>query len=330
MKPRIVLTLGMFVGAAATMGAQSPNCPGGALGSPALITQDACQKAVDLFQYMAPQLGGAIVGGNATLGQGGALGGLGHFSIGVRVNAIQGSVPRVNDVSATPLPTGAVKTVYLTNDIPLPMPTADGALGLFGGIPLGVTNIGAVDALVSASYIPDVNESSVTVKPDNPVKLGYGARIGLIQESILTPGVSVTYLRRDLPVLTMTGTSNATFGATLKVSNFDEETTAWRVVASKSFVVFGIAFGIGQDKYKSSATASANALTQTSPSVSVSQEMSRTNLFGDISLNMPIFKLVLEAGQITGGAAPTTFNSFNGRGIVDSRLYGSLGLRLAW
>ncbi|MGH7620311.1 MAG: hypothetical protein ACREPM_24100, partial [Gemmatimonadaceae bacterium] len=324
MKPRIVLTIGFVVGAAAGAQAQASNCQGGTPGTPAQITQDACQKAVDLFQYMAPQLGGAIVGGNATLGQGGVLGGLGHFSIGIRANVIQGSVPKINDAAATPVPTGARATTYATSDTPLPMPTADVELGLYRGFPLGLTNVLGLDALASVAYIPKVDESNVSVEPDNPVKLGYGVRVGLLQESIVTPALSVTYLKRDLPVLAMTGTAS---GATLSVTNFDEETSAWRIVASKSLIVFGIALGIGQDKYTSSASASATSLGQTSTSVSVSQEMSRTNVFGDLSLNMPIVKVVLEAGQVTGGAAPTTLNQFNGKGIVDSRLYGSFGLR---
>src|SRR5207253_8586580 len=68
------------------------------------ISQDACQKAIDLFQYLAPQLGTSIAGGNPTLGQGGNLGGLGHFSAGVRVNVLQGSLPQVQNV--TPVTTG--------------------------------------------------------------------------------------------------------------------------------------------------------------------------------------------------------------------------------
>src|SRR3712207_289161 len=48
---------------------------------------DACQKALDLFRYFNPQLGMLIAGGNATLGQGGVLGGLGRFSLTLRANA---------------------------------------------------------------------------------------------------------------------------------------------------------------------------------------------------------------------------------------------------
>lgn len=327
MKPGFVLTFGMIVGAATFAQAQSSNCPGGTLGSTAQITQDACQKTIDLFQYMAPQLGGAITGGNATIGQSGALGGLGHFSIGVRMNAIQGSIPKLNDLAVTPVPTGARVSNFQTSDVLIPMPTADGALGLFGGIPIGLTNVGAIDALVSMSYVPNINQSDVSVEPDNPVKFGYGVRVGIIQESIVTPGIAFTYLRRDLPMLALTGTST---GATLKVTNFDEETTAWRFVMSKSLVMFGIAAGIGQDKYHSSATAVGSALTVSSAAIDVSQEMSRTNVFGDISFNLPVFKIVLEVGEITSGAEPTTFNTFLGKGIVDPRFYGSLGLRFAW
>jgi hypothetical protein len=331
MKRGFVLTLAFLVGAAATANAQSSSCPGGTLGSKAQVTQDACQKAVDIFQYMAPQLGGAITGGNATLGQGGALGGLGHFTIGIRLNAIQGSVPKITEGAVTPVPTGARASNYNTSDIPLPMPVADAAVGVFQGVPLGLTNVLGIDLLASASYIPNAEENGVSIEPDNPIKLGYGARVGIIQESIITPGVSFTFLKRDLPILSLKG---ATTGATFNVANFDEETTAWRFVAAKSFVVFGLALGIGQDKYQSSGTATATAtvatLTQTSDTIPVSQEMSRTNVFGDLSFNIPFFRIVLEAGEVTGGAQPTTLNTFAGRGIVASRWYGSFGARFVW
>src|SRR5688500_8191787 len=83
-------------------------CPGVSLADRA--AQDACQKAIDIFAFMTPQLGIGLVGGNATLGTGGALGGVGRFSIGVRGNAIRGRVPQVGDVNAAV--TGAVRSDY--------------------------------------------------------------------------------------------------------------------------------------------------------------------------------------------------------------------------
>jgi hypothetical protein len=321
MKKRFVLVFALVVGGASSAFAQANSCAVG-------LTQDACQKAVDVYQYVAPQLGTAITGGNATLGQGGALGGLGHFSIGLRVNAVAGSIPQVDDASSQPVLTGAKATAYKLKDTPVPMPTVDGALGIFKGFPLGLTNVGGVDLLVSASYIPKVDRSDLTIDPDNPIKVGYGARVSILQESIVVPGVSVTYLKRDLPVLSLTGST--TGGSTLRITDLSEKTTAWRLVASKSLIRFGISAGYGQDKYESSANANATISGQTSSTISVAQTMTRSNMFADLSLNLPVFKLIAEVGQVSGGTAPSTVNTFPDKGIVDSRLYGSVGIRLSW
>src|SRR5271155_4117862 len=59
---------------------------------------DGCQKAVDLLNFMTPQLATSLVGGNPTLGQGGALGGLGHFSIDIRASGMNAQLPQGNNV----------------------------------------------------------------------------------------------------------------------------------------------------------------------------------------------------------------------------------------
>lgn len=48
-----------------------------------------CQATVDVFEYLAPQLAAAVTGGNATLGQGGAMAGAGHFALTLRGNVSQ-------------------------------------------------------------------------------------------------------------------------------------------------------------------------------------------------------------------------------------------------
>src|SRR3954467_2248974 len=90
MKARLFVMFAAASLTAASLGAQidTQRCPSGTTAQ--RVSQDACQKAIDLFEYMAPQLGTSITGGNATLGQGGNLGGLGHFSFGLRVNAVEG------------------------------------------------------------------------------------------------------------------------------------------------------------------------------------------------------------------------------------------------
>jgi hypothetical protein len=319
-------------------GIDTGRCPPGTvngLGVPdqTRASQDACQKAIDLFQYMAPQLGAALTGGNATLGQGGSLGGLGHFSAGLRVNAVQGSLPQVQNV--TPSVTGAVSSAYDTKTQILPMPTAELAIGVFKGLPLAITNVGGVDVLVSASYLPEFNNSNVSVKvPSGSLKFGYGARVGILQESLIVPGISVSYLHRELPTVNLAANSN---NDSLYVNNLSLKSNAWRVVASKSLIFFGLAAGFGQDKYDASTEIRAHVAARTVPPtgaanagpVSLSQNLTRTNVFADLSMNLLLFKLTGEIGQVSGGTI-NTYNTFNGKQAADSRIYGSVGARFGF
>jgi hypothetical protein len=322
----------------AAQGVDTQRCPPGTVNTFGVpdqqrASQDACQKAIDLFQYMAPQLGTMIAGGNPTLGQGSTLGGLGHFSAGIRVNVLQGSLPQVQNV--TPSVTGATSTQFQTKDQYLPMPTADLAIGIFKGIPLPLTNVGGVDLLVRASYVPEFNNSGVSVKvPNGSLKLGYGARVGIIQESLLTPGVAVSYLVRDLPTLNLSGNSG---GDSLYVNDLSLKTKAWRITASKSLVFFSLAAGFGQDKYDASTTIGAHLAARAVPPVpatnatpvSLSQNLTRTNIFGDLSMNLLLFRLNAEIGQVSGGTI-NTYNTFSGKQPADSRLYGSVGARFGF
>jgi hypothetical protein len=340
MKARLLILTAAAM-AATSLGAQgidTQRCPAGTtngLGVPdqTRASQDACQKAIDLFQYMAPQLGTSITGGNATLGQGGNLGGLGHFSLGLRVNAVQGSLPQIQNV--TPSVTGATSTQFDTKTQLIPMPTADLAIGIFKGLPLAITNVGGIDLLVSAAYLPEFNNSGISVKvPNGSLKLGYGARVGILQESLLVPGVAVSYLKRDLPTVDIAANSG---NDSLLVNNLSMKTTAWRVTASKSLLLFGLAVGAGQDKYESSTDISAHISARAVPPisafsttpVSLSQNITRTNVFADLSMNLLILKLTGEIGQVSGGTI-NTYNTFSGKQAADSRIYGSVGARFGF
>ena len=314
--------------AASSLGAQtiSSQCPGGTAAQTAM--QDACQQAIDLFNYMRPQLGIAIAGGNTTLGQGGALGGLPHFSIGVRANALAGSVPNVQN----PVYTGAVqRNPYPTKNTFLGLPQVDAAIGVWGGLPLGVTNVGAVDLLLSASYVPKVNASNVSVAPDSPIQIGYGARVGLLQESLLVPGVGISFMQRGLPKTTITGIAN---NDSVIVKDLDLKTTSWRLTASKSLILLTLAAGVGQDKYSAGTTISAVVHApvpvgrQVMNPATVDEKMTRTNYFVDLTMNLIIAKLVAEIGQTTGGSVPT-YSTFSTKADA-SRTYGAVGIRLGF
>src|ERR1051325_3540011 len=132
---RLGIAAAVLVIGAGTASAQTadPQCTGN--------TADACQKALDLFKYIAPQLGTAIAGGNTTLGQGGVLGGLPHWTIGARAPIVSGSFPAPANSANAPDPTVTApkKSAYTTSSTPVPFAAIDGAIGVFGGVPLGLT-----------------------------------------------------------------------------------------------------------------------------------------------------------------------------------------------
>ena len=338
------LTLAGAVGAAILAAAPAAHAQGGAMDSQCahsdVRVQDICQKSADLFNFMAPQLGTALAGGNAVLGQSGSLGFL-HFSIGLRANAVQGVVPTTNDVSVST--TGATRSDFGDKKQVLPAPAAEVELGIFPGIPLGLTSVGSVDAIVSANYIPNYDNDNFSLKTDDgSLKLGFGGRLGILKESILVPGVSVTYLRRDLPKISLSGpvaSSGSQADDTLGVSGLTVKTTAIRGVVGKKFGLLGLAVGAGQDKYESHGALSAVvhdagtcAATQgcRGDAFFFDQSVTRTSYFADVQLNLVILKLIGEIGQVSGGNIPATYNSFGSAKANDARTYGSVGLRFGF
>ena len=307
----------------------APKCPPGPPVS-ATVAQDACQQAFDVYQFMAPQLGLALTGGNATAGQGGVLGGPGHFSVGIRVNGFRGKLPDVNNPAFAQSFNGAQRRTLPTTDQWVGLPTADAAVGLFKGFPLGVSNVLGLDALVSMSYVPSLSDNDFSVTPSSNFQFGYGARVGLLSESIVTPGLSFTWLQRDLPKTDLVANLA---GASLSVTDTKVSTKAWRIVASKSLIMFSVAGGIGQDKYDQSAVVR-GSVTQggvgiTAQAPGTSESLSRVNFFGDFAYNLPLLKIVVEIGHAAGGTVET-YNSFSGGRADQGYTYGSFGLRLSY
>jgi hypothetical protein len=313
--------------------ATSP-CPAGSttLGIPdqQRVAQDACTQAFDVYQFMAPQLGVALAGGNAMLGQGSVLGGLGHFAVALRGNVFNGRLPRIDQFSQST--SGAQQQELPSKDQVLGLPTADAEIGIFKGIPLVLTNVGGIDALVSASYVPTINSDNVSITPQKNWQLGYGARIGLLSESLVVPGVSATWIERDLPTTDIVGSAGSN---SLEVQNLKVKTKSWRLVASKSLILFGVAVGAGQDKFDQSAHILANVsqdgfnASGDVPESATKQSLTRTNVFGDLSLNLPFFKLTGEIGRSSGGTV-NTYNSFSGGRADRSIVYASAGLRVGF
>lgn len=327
MKARYLFLLVATFGAAGPLAAQ---CSGA---SEAL---QACATAQDLLNYMTPQMATSIAAGSSTLGQSGALGGLGRFAISIRgTGVINGGLPQLGNKGFS---TTNARQNYSVDQQIVPGAGVDVAIGLWKGVNLGATHIGGVDALVSALYLPDVSGSDFSIKAkDGNLKLGYGVRVGILDESLVTPGVYVSYLQRDLPTVMLSGTANPTTGGpgvsgSFALNDFSVKTTAYRLVAAKNLFIFGLQAGIGQDKYESSsaltATVSASGQSRTATG-SASMSMTRNNVFVGAMVNFFIFKLAVEAGQVSGGTFPALYNTFD-KPADDARTYVSAGLRIAY
>jgi hypothetical protein len=293
---------------------------------------DACRKAIDLSNFVAPQFAAALAGGNATIGQSGALGGLGKFAVSVRSTHVMGEFP---NIGAQGFYTGgAQKSTYSTASVQVPALSVDGALGLFRGLPIGTTYIGGIDALVSATYMSSTTGAGVsaTLEGSN-TNFGFGGRVGIIEETSSLPGIAVTYLKRDMPRFSVAGGSFATATATtapgtLAANSLLVTTASYRLTAGKQLGMIGISAGYGQDKYdaSSSATATVNGATATGMAVS---QMTRNNLFVGASVSAAVFRFVGEYGMATGGTAATSLNDMGAAGNK-ARSYYTIGVKITF
>lgn len=331
MKSRFVLLVAGASLWAARAQAQCSSAP--------VVTRQACTASVDLVNYMTPQMATAIAGGSSTLGQSGILGGLGRVAVSIRGTAVMnGAFPNIGD---QPFRTDGGTQTYTTEDTPVPGAGVDASFGITKGWSLGATHMGGIDLLVSALYMPDIegesNEDFSIKAKDGNLKLGYGVRIGILDESVVTPGLHLSYLQRDLPTVSLSGSSGSASGGTsaegsFALNDFSVKTTAVRLVAAKNFFVLGLQAGVGMDTYKASAniqaTVNAGGSNQTS-NATASMSMTRTSMFVGAMVNFWLFKLVAEAGQASGGSLPIPTNGFD-KPAGDSRTYLSAGLRLAF
>lgn len=312
---RLVLAAAVLAASAAPVRAQS--CTAG-------VTQDACQKATDLWAYMMPQLGTSLVGGSHTLGMGTTLGGFGHFAIALRANAVRGDLPDLGSLTVSAA--GRQNSNIDTQEQFVGLPGVDFAIGVFKGFPLGVTRVGGVDVIGSVTYIPEIEGDGTSITPtDGSTKFGFGARVGLLEQSLVVPGVSFSYLVRDLPTVDLAAdASNAQFS----INDFSVKTTSWRLAAQKNFLLFQLGAGFGQDTYEASADITGTVNGASTFSSAASQDLTRTTMYGNLGFNLFLAKLVAEVGQVSGGDV-TTFNTFANE-ADKSRLYGTIGLRISF
>jgi len=267
---------------------------------------DVCTKANDLFRFLVPQIGVAVAGGNPVPGEGGTMGGFGKRAISVRVVGVDGQVPK-NTVPLN-LTGAAVASEFGSTRAPIPLPAVDAAIGLTSGIPFGLTNVGGVDLLLGAMIVPKVSKNAFQLDPKSAagVALSYGVRVGVLQESSLVPGISVSYMRRKLPKVDLGYTPG---NDTLLVANTSVRAGSIRIVASKRLPLVGFAAGVGRDVIEGSSEinavvnetvlGSAQRATVTLPFLA--EKVTRNTAFVNVSVSILITRLVAEYGWSAKG-----------------------------
>lgn len=314
------LLVASFAVALFAMPARAQQC------APDGVTENACVTAQDLFLYLAPQLGTSLTGGSHTLGIGTNLGGFPHFAIALRVNAVYGDLPTINDVTVG---AKSVSTIE-TEATPLGLPTVDFALGLTKGFSLGVTRIGGIDLIGGATYVPEFTGENASITPQGgSLSIGLGARVGLLQQSAFIPGVSFSYLKRNLPTMDFGFETDA--GDSFNINDFSVKTSSWRLSAQKNLLLFQLGAGIGGDTYDFSTNASGTVDptgVNQNFAFSANQSMNRTTMYGSLGINLFLIKIVGEVGQVSGGSAPT-YNDFT-EPADKTRMYGTVGVRISF
>lgn len=288
---------------------------------------DACATGADFLRYMAPQLGTALVGGSHTLGIGTNLGGFPHFAVALRANAVMGSLPQLGNLNVGP---ATSRNFSVTNQV-LALPALDFSLGVTEGFSLGVTKVGGIDIIGGATFVPEVSGSDFSLSaPDGSLSIAYGVRVGLLQQSLVVPGIAFSWMKRDMPTLNLVTSPSA--GDEIAVNNLSLNTSSWRLAAQKNFLVFQLGAGVGRDSYDFDSDVAVQVTQSPLPvlnaSFNAAQSMTRTSMYGNFGMNLVLLKIVAEVGQVSGGDA-ATFHTYD-KAANAKRLYATAGLRFSF
>ena len=318
-----LLIVGLALPAAAEAQAPYPECNQGLIPT-SVQNINLCNAAVDFLRINHPTAGLLLGGGNPVIGKVAALGGFPNFSIGLRVNASEFVTP---DLSYD----GSTTTVGKDDEIPVPFPTLDAALGVIDGF--GPHRMFAVDLIGSAQVLPvdeldnvQVDDEATTVG-GTALGFGFGGRIAVLRGNGIIPELSGSVMWRSLPRIAVGDVS----GGDNYGGDFDLKATNLRLMGGWEVGVLKLGLGYGWDWY--SGDAHVEVLDQVGGTlterVSVELDESRTVMYGDVGLEFGFFMIAGEVGYQSGSDQDYK-TTFQGVDPGDSRLFGGLGIRFSF
>jgi hypothetical protein len=308
-----------------------------------------CAQVANAYENVQPTIGVAFSGANPTLGTattiGRRLGLFPRISATLRLNVALADVPDVSGYAASL--SGATLDPMGTVSAPVGSIQGDLAIGLLNGVSVGpISGLGSVDLLASLSAIPAVEETGLE---ENILNFGAGARVGIIRQGLLMPGLSVSGMYRMMSEQSfgdMSAGGPAEFAADLSVMSA-------RLIVSKGFLMVDLAAGAGYDIYTSNvamdwqlscATPECTLANGGSPipldgSVEGEVETAAWNVFVNGGLSLFILNVVAEVGyqKTTDVLGPADLQDvglpdqdFTEDALEGGRLFGSVGLRITF
>lgn len=309
-----------------------------------------CAQVVNAFQTVQPSVGIAFSGGNPTLGTattlGTRLGLLPRLSVTARANVAFAKVPDLFGYAGVLDSAGAQLPAMATLGVPVGSLQADVALGLFNGLSFGPTvgGVGAIDLLGSVALLPQVQDVGLDQSIRN---IGVGAKIGLLKQGLLIPGVSVSAMYRRMGDISFGDLDAGDPGA----FTTDLETLSLRAVVSKGIAVLDFAIGGGYDRYSSDLSLDWRLECPQCPNSSggtgatlegtIAGELATSawNVFGNVALDLLVLNVVAEAGYQKAtdvldvdalGDAGLPSQPLTTELLSGGRPFGSVGLRLSF
>ena len=318
--------------------------------------REYCFVVAQAVEAGQPQLGILLAGGNPTIGtaSGGGLrlGVLPRVNLSANLNLVFIRLPELLADQAG----GVASSVNDVVGLPAPALSGTVTVGVFPGVSAipSVGGVGSIDLIGTASWLP-LSAAGADGFEGGASEVAYGAgvRVGIIRESFLTPGVSVSIIRRSLgevaygnvcPGVAITRGSAESFSTGNCTSagdagEFALDLTDWstRAAVGKRLLGMGLTAGVGYDRFSSDLRFGFRAPEGTvagqtnyfARASGVDLDSDRWSAFLDASMTVLVATFGAEIGwmqgteEIEGFPAASDFEPGNGT------FFGSVGLRVS-
>ena len=304
--------------------------------------RDECTVVAQAVDAAQPQLGILMAGGNPTLGTastgGVRLGVIPRVSLTARLNVVGARLPDIRQDAES-----EAEQFML----PAPAVGANLSVGLTQGFSLApmIGGFGAIDLLGSVSVLP----LSLLGDEfgDNAFSWGAGARVGLIRESFVTPGVSVSLMYRSLGDVSfgdvcdgaetpIQGNRSAcSGGGDFGEIQFGLDNWSARAAVSKRILGLGLTAGVGYDRFDTDADFAVRApgpptgAEQIYRFEQIAVDNDRWSAFLNASFTVLVGSLVAELGWMQGADPIVGFPDTSDFDPREGTFFGSLGARLS-